>query len=439
MQKPSLTWVLISGAARSGTTLFGRLVSAHPQAAILHEYGLGTLITRLMDLHSNPTRIVGESDPVTTDWMHSASNKGSSLDEPDELDQVEAYYASRMALANEAFGTRPAWPNAVEFNTLAKGFFETVFEKANLGVVGDKMPLQSGGQIIDPKIQLLGDIRFLLILRHPLDVVNSSAKRIKETQIGRDEWPVQSVWDACLDYVEAWRTMRALWNHPGHRVHVLKYEDLCASPNAVMASVWEFLGLTPITLPAAIEAIPEHLRGHALSEDDRVQLGDFFSEFSGWNEKTAPELLVDVSPLVKVPFDQRIDFTSVQGQLLLWSGFALPEEAWVWTLGRNAQIKLRHGHVEEGILLELWVVFAFSRPSCDCDVLIGINGGAATLHSLANVPQRLSFHVPEERLNDECSITVAITVLRPKEPYEEVSHDHRRLGLALGAIRVSPA
>jgi hypothetical protein len=87
------------------------------------------------------------------------------------------------------------------------------------------------------------DARFVVILRHPIAVSLA-------TKNGRPRIPLYSLIEHWLICHERFLVDRAHLN----QVHVLRYEDLVARPEAVMDDVWRFLGLEPVPLAEPIRS-----------------------------------------------------------------------------------------------------------------------------------------------------------------------------------------
>ncbi len=234
LQRPeALRRFLVLGFPRSGTTLLSQLLDAHPLISCPPETNLFSSAGRYLD---EQTQVEGPPIGVL------AGLGFLGLD-------PEAVYAPLrqmlFGLHTQISGGAPIW---VEKTATDIFHIETL------------EPL------------LIGHARFIVLLRHPLDVIASNHD-LAETmgaqlpELYEKTRGINGPWDG---FAEAWLDrMHALQGllarHPD-ACHLMHYEALLADPHQTLGALLTFMGIEA-DVPSLIET--------AFSEERRIGLGDF--------------------------------------------------------------------------------------------------------------------------------------------------------------------
>ncbi len=419
-RKP-VTWLLISGAPRSGTTLLRALVDDHPEAAILQEFGLTRFVRGLSGL-------VGRPPSVHPPWAPFAGAETV-------LERAAAFYEEREAAGG---GGSHGDLALVAFDALAQGLFTSV-KASQPRVIGDKMPMRGDWEDVDYLLQRLPGLRLLVILRNPRAVINSSLIRRARQQRGGDIWPITSVQEAAEEWWLACRLAAELVDRLGSAAHIVKYETLCEDADGVMRGVWDWLDLPVHASATLIRRLPEEINVLTAEEAGAVEalLGEVAT---AWDEEPDPRRLLQrfsASPRPYVP-GRRLLAASEDADPVFVEGFSWREAWGRWTDGDCAMIRLRHGLAGGQGVLELQVARTFA-PEGACDVLVTANGAAPQLFSLGEGPGRLALLCPLDGAATPGVLEVKLLLLRPKGVLDPPA-DERRLGLGVEAVclRVLP-
>jgi hypothetical protein len=418
VRQPTLTWVLVTGAPRSGTTLMRRLIAEHPDAALLQEYGLGRFVERLDALLAN-------GEVFHSKWQ--APVVGGLAD-------AQSFYRDREA--RHSIDPLDGKLLARDFNAVAQSLFSTLGRRGPPTVVGDKAPMVEPWEDVPRLMRRLGDLRIVIVVRNPRDAIHSSLIRRGFTQGGGDEWPIATVEDAIRQWLSSWRRTVALKSRYGSRVHVLKYEDLCIDPAGVLGEVQTFLGLSKRPPEGQIEKLPEHIHVFAPEESATLErlLGAVVAR---WPDASVDELLTEFSDIVVAyNLGKRMDLAQPETDVFIDIGFSRSEPWGRWTDGRRARISLFHGIRAGALLVELWLARAHVPQGERCDVIVRTGDGPPELMTLGPEPRRLSFLADAARTARPGLLDLDFSVVRPKVESNPRA-DRRALGFGLEAFRVS--
>lgn len=456
-----LMWALIVGAPRSGTSLLRRSVSSHPSAAILHEFGLSGLKLHIDALaRSSLTNelprggvepLNAESDDATGDeanrdigaiWRR--LRKSLLIDKDvDARAAVEHYYEhfyhERDAGEEQAREDRKSFADPLtNHDAITRALFEALSGKRPLKVVGSKVPITRDWQE-QRLVEEMEHLRVILILRRPLDVLNSSARRRCRAKSGTDDWPIESLRQAVDQYNHAWRAMQRIAQVKGALAFVLKYEDLVQKPVVTLNEVFRFLELKPYAIGGNVESLPDELRHIYLDQLGELQSArrQFAALEQIWDVTSAVQLLRCPVTCSAIEFDERITFNEVYGASLLDYGFNDPEDWAVWTNGTVAQLRFIHPPATAGVIVELWIATSFSADNSGCIALVSVNDGEATPYSFDRLMRQLVIYVPKGGQRDDGDMTVRFNILRPKRPFDHPTEDPRSLGLAIHSVRLT--
>jgi hypothetical protein len=392
-----VSWVILAGPARSGTTYLRELISTHPRAALFHEYGLQRLWRSLETLR------------------------------PARAKEAPA------AIWNSDGEARHSAPSDLGRNELAQGLYERIFQRSGLTLLGDKMALGANTPIPTPPAGFAGKLRYVLLLRRPSCVMASSLARKDRAISGEDDWPVGSLEEAALQLMGAWRAMRTVAQDSEVKCMIVKYEDVLKSPAETIASIFEFLDLSPLTDTLAVKGrtAPVPVEWDRLSAFPHLRWLE-----ENWDRFSGDELLAQSEMPLMLPFDRELRFDNIGSMEVLQSGFSLPEPHGTWTNGPLAVLALTHPATDHAMAVHLTVSAAHTSASRPCIVDVTIND--ATPHRL-ELPNAFGVHrilLSTDHFRKDRGLVLKLNILHPKALDEAPVSEPRQLGLAISAIRL---
>lgn len=200
--------IFVGGAPRSGTTLVRAILDAHPDIACGPELRAFPALARL--------------------YRETASAMGATL---------AAHYSFDAECLKETF------------RRLIASFLAPLHERSGKRFVAEKTP--ANALYFFELSALFPESRFIHVVRDPRDVVASLIKMDwRDAKTGARLPITASVADAAQgwrDHVAAARAAR----DRGASVYDLVYEDLVAEPEATLAKLFGFLGVSPSSAPLA--------------------------------------------------------------------------------------------------------------------------------------------------------------------------------------------
>jgi hypothetical protein len=219
-------FVFLAGLHRSGTTLLGRLIAAHPEVSGFS--GTGAPAEEGQHLQT--------VYPPATAW----GGPGSFGFSP------EAYFTEAQASPEQAQQLFAEWspywdlsrPVLVEKsppNLLKTRYLQALFPRSS----------------------------FVVVLRHPIAASMATVKFRPTRRLGR----MIAHWLRCYETFEADKPQL-------ERVHVVRYEDLVREPEPVLRGVFDFLGLDPVPPSEPVEAGADEryfAQWQALKRDPRMR------------------------------------------------------------------------------------------------------------------------------------------------------------------------
>ena len=317
------------------------------------------------------------------------------------------------------------------------GLFRGMFPlKSDLAFVGDKMPIvDASWEDIPVLVQRLPTLRIVAIIRAPDRTIRSSLVRREATRRGIDDWPIRTVQEAMRQWLTAWRTIVALVGHYASRVLVVKYEDLCAAPQAEMRRITEWMDLPAHDVKTPISSLGADVMVHSHEEQSAIcRLAQPLLD--AWRERTADQLLADFA-VYDPPYiiGDVISLCEDDASRYLPYGFSFREEWGRWTEGHHAAISIEHGVMRGSVLIELHVAQS-QQSRCGCDVVIRSGWGEPKLFTLPAGPSRIAFVVRAEEAEDRGTCLIEIDILDPKHP-DAPPADSRALGILLATMRLS--
>jgi hypothetical protein len=269
-----ITWLVVSGAARSGTTILMEILNTNPSIGLFAEFPLDKML----------------------EWTELYFNHERAMDK----------YAGTSAQ-----NLRPwkPWPmRALHYNALVEAPFRASFADKELRVLGIKMPdieKKLNSSLIENRLK---GLKFIHIVRNPIDTIASSLARRNAARRGADVWHISTVYEAAAEWMRSWVLAGEMHQTKGERTLLVKYEDMESSFDQVKAQIASFLDVPPqfralfsVNL-AARDLSP-------LTEEEKLFVGHRFGHIDElWSKKTLPELMTLV-PLVKDATDATCDTT----------------------------------------------------------------------------------------------------------------------------------
>lgn len=403
-----LRWLLVTGAARSGTTMLKMLLNRHEGVAILHEYGLPVLHDRLCRLLDHP---------IVADVRQEQKRKPAG--DPDV--PFTGYH--------EFFG---AQRRRRMINTLAQSFYGELAGRS-VHVVGDKMPVGRNDLQLDRMFALFPELLMLFIVRNPVDVVASSHARALRAARGEDDWPVRTVDEACLHWYAAWRAMLNLWEERPDDLIVVSYEAICADPAKALAPLHDRLALAPpagMAPSAPVDSV--HGRG-VLSPEQVATVRTFLGAMVDadlrfdWRRAEAETALCGHA----YPLGSLLDFSTAAIEPYLVDGFSGPEVSGRWTSGPRAILALRVEPCPSAIRIAITIGMTHNPRSTDPVFAVRINRGHASTYGETKL---LVLTVAEADMRTDGVVDVEFLLPQHKRPDEAPLNDSRALGLYVETV-----
>jgi hypothetical protein len=275
MPAPRLPVVYAVGSSHSGSTLLALLGSQHPRVASVGETAVKPRIRREgraarqrcscgAELRRCPfwqaifRRVTGSGLRFDeTCWSNDYRFEAPMLDRLLTRETSSALLRQVRGLAAAhlpGYRRRFARIDAVNVAFIAAVLAET---GASVFLDTTKLPTRLTHLLRIPAL----DVRVVWLTRDPRGVAYSARKR--GLAIG--------------DATEVWRhdqeaAARLLASLPPGRSLRIRYEDLCASPVAALATLWTFAGVEPIELTGAVRPTDRHVLGNSMRINNVVRI-----------------------------------------------------------------------------------------------------------------------------------------------------------------------
>jgi hypothetical protein len=276
----------------------------------------------------------------------------------------------------------------------------------------------------------------LIVVRNPIDVVNSSLIRREAARHGLDSWPINSVYEAVREWILAWRRTYSLTREWPDLVKVLKYEELCANLESEAARVFDFLGLQPHVPEIGVERLPSDVC--VLTDEERSAIMTFLAPIvERWSDASALQLLAAYGDM-NLPYviGEKVELSWREATPYLPSGFSWREEWGRWTLGSRATLAIPHGETQGAILVELWLACAYTGAEEACDLVVSMGPQNKNAFSVGPERSRLTIVADATDAEKPGLSTLEICVARPRRA-DEAASDRREIGVGLAAFRVT--
>jgi hypothetical protein len=181
--------VFVRGCARSGTTLLADIMNESPKIGLLVEQPLGDLAARMLDVFWFEDHIV-ETRAIIAEKKRAAEKArgaGEHFVLVENLDRMR-------------FPRR--YPTREKFGAILTGVVEASLEKPGLAIVGSKTPGHWGNFELDLVRSAFPRVKYVFIVRNPLETVNSILNFRNRARAGLHLWPDKPVEEAIARYQE---------------------------------------------------------------------------------------------------------------------------------------------------------------------------------------------------------------------------------------------
>ena len=227
MNKTKISWLVLGGCPRSGTTMLNFVLNSHPQICLTNEISLKKMMDRIHDLFYKEQQIKAVTQEIPE---RKKGKKEKWSIKKDILPLVLQEDQCKVSVLETLYTTH----------------FLNYTNVDNIKYFGDKYPPYY--QDFDDLRTTLNPLKVIHISRHPFDVINSMLRRSLNSQKGLDFWnPSESVDSACLKWVNAWNFINKYsFEYPQLFLHV-KYEDFVFDFFNQMEIIANFLEIEDIT------------------------------------------------------------------------------------------------------------------------------------------------------------------------------------------------
>jgi hypothetical protein len=210
-----VSYVLVCGHPRSGTTMMASLLSSHPEMSVFHELGV-------FDVEGAPTL------EQYLERVRAYSRLGLAGDESGWLRRVPVLERFQAVMRARA-------PDNVRFEEALSGLRETLRQPR---ILGDKLPAYLG-QLAhfpdDPRVT------YVILYRDGRAVVNSAIERRRDGHWAGTPWATQ--FDHPVTAARSWLSAVDLMEQQAHRAVILRYEDLVTDPRRALTPLADILGI----------------------------------------------------------------------------------------------------------------------------------------------------------------------------------------------------
>jgi Sulfotransferase family len=440
--------VIISGAARSGTTYLAAMLNTHPAIGILHERPLSSVIDALGCLYPRYSKneIVDalQGDTGIFDHQRDLPFPQSVLQDnpgrvelerqlPAEGYAVEAYFKNR---SNDTVKKNVQTPSLAQTGSILRRLFEGIYEKAGIDVIGTKIPdFHKNPEY--RALQSLG-LRYkeIFLFRNPLDVVNSSLHRRNLSKLGLDDWGVRNIDEAIANWVDNWRHAFLRSRESSATFHVAGYDELMSNFDNEIRLIAAFLNVDVAAFVDIARPLPTDLRRYALTEKE-VERFCYLFDCDVENQSMIAFQFRDYRSLYLTAPSDGVIIPNADPGLYLRSGFGEPEVQGRWMLGQWSEIRFRiNGARAESVLrLDLSFDLYWRRDPCFV-VYFEICGRwqePVVVHPFDPVSYSASF---TERVA-RGEVLLRIYVPRPKTTSDDPVGEERSLGIFLKRLSFS--
>jgi hypothetical protein len=281
--------VYVAGSGHTGSTLLALLMDSHPEIACVGETSVKPKIRRRGDETAHRCSC-GELVVDCTFWNRVADNvqaQGQAFGTSTWTNDYRFEHPLARRVQNRAclsavgrqavhWAARhlPGYRERVaQTDRVNLAFMRAVLQVSGAGVFGDtsKRLVRLVHLMRLPEV----DLRLVLLVRDVRGYAASAKRR---------GFPV---FDAARTWQHDQRAFAAVARGlPAERVHRLRYEDLCASPQDTLSALWAFCGVGRFPAPELVDARQHHVLGNSMrmGGEIRIRLDQSWRERLDGNE-----------------------------------------------------------------------------------------------------------------------------------------------------------
>lgn len=255
--------LIITGMARSGTTMLQQLCNSHPQMRVTNEFGNYAFIgdsfptyvaqtVKRIGVINGKWRILGPPGHVPARFSNELRLRGGN-----QTANIGAVAVHLLRLARR-------WPTRVTLSALVA---EAGKDDPQTRIVGDKLPRYT---FMMDRLVALPELLRLVIYRDCRDVASSFLRKV------RGDWERQR-WTRNADTAEkiARRWVRAIEMMDSYSDHLfaIRYEDLVSDPRSELLRLAKWLDVDPQGFNARMvsdTSVGKHKQGLTAQELDTV-------------------------------------------------------------------------------------------------------------------------------------------------------------------------
>jgi hypothetical protein len=346
----AISWVLVSGPPRSGTTLLQQILNSHPEIVCLHEFNLLRLHAILDPLFS--------VEHERQAWMNSFGQNEADLSRSDSVRlSHEEFIGFRFQAVRQVIGDENLIPTREKSSAIYRSVFGAIGGKAGPRVLADKIPNAANRSFVAALQARFGKIKRIYIVRDPVATIASSMRRKREAERGYDNWHIRSVEEAIVEWAVNWQHIAL--ESSEEDVLILRYEDLISDFKSHSHHIASFCGVSD-TFSDLIMPVPDALADYQLASAERAeierQLGALATDWRNLhlNEalRTHETIFATVEPNQKIESN-----AGGLSSLIFKEGFDDREDWGRWTIAHEARFAFKLRSVREA---DIWVDIALT-------------------------------------------------------------------------------
>lgn len=421
--------VFVRGCARSGTTLLADIMNESPKIGLLVEQPLGDVAARMLDVFWFEDHIVETRATIAEKQRAAEKARGAG-----------EHFVLVENLDRMRFPRR--YPTREKFGAILTGVVEASLEKPDLAVVGSKTPGHWDRFELDLVRSAFPRIKYVFIVRNPMETVNSILNFRNRARAGLHLWPDKPVEEAIARYQEGICLLLSCAAESGEDTFVVGYDDLIADPATTLASLGTFLGME-LRDESKLVGPPSIAKNVLTPDEERAVRAAFGGAIDGWAAKrlTGPATaltgqLDDGLRVVEPGKVYRCD-APIGDRGLLGSGWSGAEPRGIWSDAPHTDLFFAvPNDGEYAVKLEFGGYVPNAREPLDFSVTTGEERAAIRMKNGG----RTRFVSPKVRLAAGRAHRVSFDFSELRSPLEHgVGPDRRRLGVCLRRVSVERA
>jgi hypothetical protein len=368
------TAVLVGGLARAGTTALVDVLNECADLAIMAEYRLVDLVQHLRPILAYETavhQLASDYDPALRDVLTIPAALVNRVEQT-VVDGEVPHYPGFVTPQRQS---TLRYPTVAKFTEIVAGVVGTSLGKPGARFIGSKTP---GTMLADADSELgemFPGLRFIALLRSPMDQINSSMNRRNRTNLGCDFWDVETVEAAIAYYKATLAGLIALKHRHGDRVLFVKYEDLVHDSARTLGAVLSHIGVewAPpsamlVAERGALDVLTAEEKRSIRSELGVIEDGWGEAELTGVNPAGLALFNNILAPLPK----ELLAVSASEKPAFLVDGWSIPESAGIWTIANHAM--LLFGPASSGERLLRLDIAPYLAGGASLDMRVMVNG-----------------------------------------------------------------